>query len=101
MILKERIRSREHSMQVHFFFAVRTRLLLPDNTPPSYTKLMKSDIQLRTKTENTCIHYTRLLYIFKKKPKQQSANGEFMTCLSAHTSHITSSKLKNIVQTCL
>lgn len=38
-----RIRTGKHSFEVHFLLAIWTGLLLPNYTPTSYTKLMKSE----------------------------------------------------------
>lgn len=40
--LKRRIRVAEHPLQIHLLFAVRTHLLLSDDTPSSYAELMES-----------------------------------------------------------
>jgi hypothetical protein len=46
-----RIRTWKHPLEINFLFTVRTRLLLPDYTPASYTELVESGA---VKENTTC-----------------------------------------------
>lgn len=49
----KRIRVTEHPLQIHLLFAVRTHLLLPDDTPSSYAEFMEPGFGVKAQILNT------------------------------------------------
>ena len=47
--VRERIRIWKHSLEINFFFAVRTGLFLTNNTPATNAELVKSEHVVKVK----------------------------------------------------